>query len=118
MSLLWADPGYERVFSSFCASGSFLILEGNVLPNFLIMIFLFVGRYSDTLEASALDLDISLMVGGDMAYIGEKGINLSGGQRARIALARLHLLSIPTMASYEWASILLFFLLESDQICL
>ncbi|GKC26387.1 ABC transporter C family member 13, partial [Tanacetum coccineum] len=28
------------------------------------------------------------MVGGDMAYIGEKGLNLSGGQRARLALAR------------------------------
>ncbi|GMQ09243.1 hypothetical protein CsSME_00052686 [Camellia sinensis var. sinensis] len=28
------------------------------------------------------------MVGGDMTYIGEKGVNLSGGQRARLALAR------------------------------
>jgi len=28
------------------------------------------------------------MIGGDMAYIGEKGVNLSGGQRARLALAR------------------------------
>lgn len=90
----------------FVQVGPFLIMEGNVLPNFLTVIFLFVGRYLDTLEASALDLDISLMVGGDMAFIGEKGINLSGGQRARIALARLHLLSILTTASYEWASIL------------
>ncbi|XP_030491896.2 ABC transporter C family member 13 isoform X1 [Cannabis sativa] len=45
-------------------------------------------RYSDTLWACALDIDISLMDGGDMAYIGEKGVNLSGGQRARLALAR------------------------------
>lgn len=47
-----------------------------------------INRYADTLQACALDVDISLMVGGDMAYIGEKGVNLSGGQRARLALAR------------------------------
>ena len=47
-----------------------------------------INRYTDTLQACALDVDISLMVGGDMAYIGEKGVNLSGGQRARLALAR------------------------------
>lgn len=48
-----------------------------------------LSRYSDTLQACALDVDISLMIGGDMAYIGEKGVNISGGQRARLALARL-----------------------------
>lgn len=46
------------------------------------------NRYSEILQACALDLDISLMMGGDMACIGEKGMNLSGGQRARLALAR------------------------------
>lgn len=50
--------------------------------------FCFRSRYSETLKACTLDVDISLMVGGDMAYIGEKGVNLSGGQRARLALAR------------------------------
>lgn len=48
----------------------------------------FWSRYSETLKACALDVDISSMVGGDMAHIGEKGVNLSGGQRARLALAR------------------------------
>jgi len=47
-----------------------------------------LNRYTDTLKACALDVDVSLMIGGDMAYIGEKGVNLSGGQRARLALAR------------------------------
>lgn len=42
----------------------------------------------DTIRVCALDVDISLMAGGDMAHIGSKGINLSGGQRARLALAR------------------------------
>ncbi|KAG9131178.1 hypothetical protein Leryth_006037 [Lithospermum erythrorhizon] len=46
------------------------------------------SRYSAVLKACALEHDLSLMTGGDMACIGEKGINLSGGQKARVALAR------------------------------
>lgn len=42
------------------------------------------------LHACALDIDISKMVGGDLSHVGEKGVNLSGGQRARLALARYH----------------------------
>ena len=34
-----------------------------------------------------------------MAYIGDKGVNLSGGQRARLALARYYLSSVPNAAS-------------------
>ncbi|KAL6144938.1 hypothetical protein ACLB2K_055628 [Fragaria x ananassa] len=64
------------------------ILSGTVRDNILFGKQYDPKRYSDTLEASALDVDISIMVGGDTAYIGEKGVNLSGGQRARIALAR------------------------------
>ncbi|XP_071734179.1 LOW QUALITY PROTEIN: ABC transporter C family member 13-like [Rutidosis leptorrhynchoides] len=45
-------------------------------------------RYSAVLKACAIDTDVSLMVGGDMSYIGEKGLNLSGGQKARLALSR------------------------------
>lgn len=48
-----------------------------------------LSRYCDTLWACALDVDISLMAGGDMAHIGERGVNLSGGQRSRLAMARL-----------------------------
>lgn len=48
----------------------------------------FWTRYNEVMRACALDYDISLMVGGDLAHIGEKGGNLSGGQRARLALAR------------------------------
>lgn len=46
------------------------------------------NRYSEVLRACSLDFDISRMMGGDMAFVGEKGFNLSGGQRARLALAR------------------------------
>ncbi|CCA66783.1 probable YCF1-Vacuolar ABC transporter responsible for vacuolar sequestration of glutathione-S-conjugates [Serendipita indica DSM 11827] len=44
--------------------------------------------YNIVLDACALRPDLALLEQGDMTEIGEKGINLSGGQRARIALAR------------------------------
>ncbi|QCE08894.1 ATP-binding cassette [Vigna unguiculata] len=64
------------------------ILSGTVCDNILFGKSYDPERYTDTLKACALDVDISLMIGGDMAYIGEKGVNLSSGQRARLALAR------------------------------
>ncbi|KAK9281952.1 hypothetical protein L1049_004861 [Liquidambar formosana] len=64
------------------------ILSGTIRDNILFGKEYDPERYSDVIQACALDVDISLMVGGDMAYIGEKGVNLSGGQRARLALAR------------------------------
>lgn len=44
--------------------------------------------YNRIVEACALDADLAILPHGDMTEIGEKGINLSGGQRARISLAR------------------------------
>ena len=40
------------------------------------------------LEACCLKPDIPILPAGDAMEIGEKGINLSGGQKTRISLAR------------------------------
>lgn len=64
------------------------IMSGTIRDNILLGKDYDQNRYSEVIQACTLDLDISLMKGGDMACIGEKGINLSGGQRARLALAR------------------------------
>lgn len=40
------------------------------------------------LTACALDLDIAQLPNGELTEIGDKGVNLSGGQKARISLAR------------------------------
>ncbi|KAG5537417.1 hypothetical protein RHGRI_024745 [Rhododendron griersonianum] len=64
------------------------ILSGTLRDNILFGKDYNPLRYSDVLQACALKVDIAQMVGGDLAYISEKGVNLSGGQRARLALAR------------------------------
>jgi len=44
--------------------------------------------YDRVVEASELRADFKAMEDGDMTEIGERGINLSGGQKARVGLAR------------------------------
>jgi len=44
--------------------------------------------YQQVLDSCALTDDLLQFAGGDQVEIGERGINLSGGQRARVALAR------------------------------
>ena len=45
-------------------------------------------RYNEVLKACALEADIKALPGGDQTEIGERGINLSGGQKCRVSLGR------------------------------
>ncbi|CAK4076908.1 unnamed protein product [Aphanomyces euteiches] len=45
-------------------------------------------KYNKVIEACALTKDLTLFAAGDRTEIGQKGVNLSGGQKARISLAR------------------------------
>ncbi|KAI5953784.1 hypothetical protein KGF57_003993 [Candida theae] len=56
-------------------------------------------RYKQVLFACALEDDVAILPAGDRTEIGERGITLSGGQKARINLAR---------ACYADAEVLLF----------
>ena len=44
--------------------------------------------YSTVVTACQLDRDIGAMAAADLTVVGERGVALSGGQRARVALAR------------------------------
>ena len=45
-------------------------------------------KYNRVIEICQLASDLEMLPGGDLTEIGEKGINLSGGQKARVSLAR------------------------------
>ena len=45
-------------------------------------------KYEHVIDLACLRPDLEVIEGGDLAEIGERGINLSGGQKARVALAR------------------------------
>ena len=45
-------------------------------------------KYQNILKLCELNQDLNSLTGGDLTEIGEKGVNLSGGQKARISLAR------------------------------
>jgi ABC-type multidrug transport system fused ATPase/permease subunit len=45
------------------------------------------GRYAAALTAAQLDADVVRLPDGDATEIGERGVTLSGGQKARVAIA-------------------------------
>ena len=45
-------------------------------------------RYTDVIEACALKEDVHRFSNGDLSFVGEHGVAMSGGQRARLNLAR------------------------------
>ena len=46
------------------------------------------AKYNEILKVCCLEDDLKVLAGGDMCEIGDRGINVSGGQKARISLAR------------------------------
>ncbi|OBZ67977.1 ATP-dependent bile acid permease [Grifola frondosa] len=74
------------------------IIRCAAVDNILFNLPYIEERYQRTLEVCALLSDLRILEDGDMSEIGERGVNLSGGQKARVSLAR---------AVYSRASILL-----------
>ena len=64
------------------------ILNQTIRNNILFGQNLDSQKYNETIEICQLARDLSILPGGDLTQIGEKGINLSGGQKARVSIAR------------------------------
>ena len=64
------------------------ILNATVRDNILFGNEMDSVWYNRVIEACALKLDLMNMPAGDATEIGERGINLSGGQKMRVGLAR------------------------------
>ena len=64
-------------------------IQNDTLRNNILFYLPFdAQKYYHILDICELNPDLEALIGGDMTEIGEKGINLSGGQRARINIAR------------------------------
>ncbi|KAG2736930.1 hypothetical protein G9P44_001020 [Scheffersomyces stipitis] len=64
------------------------ILDGTVKENILFGYRYDAANYKKTVEVCELVSDFQSLADGDKTVVGEKGISLSGGQKARISLAR------------------------------
>lgn len=64
------------------------VFSGTIRDNILFGQPLETKKYEDTLDACALKADLQMFPKGDLTHIGERGISLSGGQQARVSLAR------------------------------
>ncbi|CAL8993869.1 unnamed protein product [Prunus brigantina] len=64
------------------------IQTGTIRENVLFGKEMNKGRYEYVLEICALDHDVNTWANGDLTVVGERGMNLSGGEKQRIQLAR------------------------------
>ncbi|PKI84854.1 hypothetical protein MVES_001270 [Malassezia vespertilionis] len=83
------DGGKETVYGeiSYFSQGGWC-MGATVRDNILFEREYDEALYKRVLYACALEPDIALLPDGDRTEIGERGVSLSGGQRARVALAR------------------------------
>mmetsp|Transcript_61878 Transcript_61878/g.117068 ORF Transcript_61878/g.117068 Transcript_61878/m.117068 type:complete len:1618 (-) Transcript_61878:72-4925(-) len=65
------------------------IMEGTLRGNILGSDSFNAERYNQAIFASCLSPDLEILPGGDLVPIGSRGIALSGGQRARVSIARV-----------------------------
>ncbi|KAH8996013.1 ATP-binding cassette transporter [Lactarius akahatsu] len=80
----------EWVIDGVCAyvPQSAWLRNASIKENILFNLPYVEERYQRTLEVCALVNDLKIVEDGDESEIGERGVNLSGGQKARLSLAR------------------------------
>ena len=64
------------------------IFAGNLRQNILFGLDFEAERYNEILHVCALEDDLKQLPFGENSIVGERGVALSGGQKARVNLAR------------------------------
>ena len=64
------------------------IFSGSIRHNILFGEEFSEKRYWKTIEVCSLEHDLKMFDDGDLTVVGERGVALSGGQKARVNLAR------------------------------
>ncbi|GFR71832.1 multidrug resistance-associated protein 4-like [Elysia marginata] len=72
---------------SYCCQTTW-VFSGTVRDNILFGQSFDPPRYKAVVEACGLARDLELLPKGDQTFVGERGLQLSGGQKARLNLAR------------------------------
>ena len=94
MSELDLINGKIQIDSSICSKGFAYISQESWLEAMTIKENILFGNemntsyYKQCIDACDLNRDLEMFANGDMMMVGENGICLSGGQKARIALCR------------------------------
>jgi ABC-type multidrug transport system fused ATPase/permease subunit len=87
LKLEWSHETWLEDSVAYAPQSSY-IRHGTVRDNILFGQPFWEERYYQVLQQCSLGSDLELLVNGDLTEVGENGVNLSGGQKARINLAR------------------------------
>lgn len=87
MNKMSGDYAVKRTTVGYTSQNAWII-NGTVKENVIFGRNVNQEWYNQVLKATTLDTDIALFELKDATPIGERGVNLSGGQKARLSLAR------------------------------
>ncbi|OMJ68057.1 hypothetical protein SteCoe_34601 [Stentor coeruleus] len=100
MIFIKSEDSYVNVFGSIALCNQEIWIQNKTIrDNILFGKEFNEKKYWEIIRICMLQADLDMFPGGDLTKIGERGINLSGGQKARVCIAR---------AVYSDADILLF----------
>lgn len=82
------ESGDSKIYGSLTFCSYPWIQNETIKENILFGLPFIRSKYDIIVKACALDVDFNVLPDGDQTEVGERGITLSGGQKARINLAR------------------------------